>query len=960
MEVELSICLASGSGSVCCNPNPDGRSVSFKTPARLNEASFPISDASFSADYIYNTTTPSKVFETQMANVATSMLQGSQNSVIFAYGQKALPKRQCLFGTSLLTETINAESGLIQHVLKNLFALPHSETIFKVHAFALGVNDAVIDLLNVDNESAAIADSIKDGPSILGLTRQEVKSYSEAVAAVKIIAKNVEEEFRDVLDESRENDPFPPYNPSTCIVGILKFANREAAESGVDCNSICFVSLGDSERPPLCGINLDQLNKYEKTHKSHSSLVSVFGAIRGNRLRVPFTKSKLTLILRRAYNQEKNNPQNELNKPTKSFVLFWAFNDDRHAEETYHTLTTAKRISSPMGGSSIGPASRDLTVEKWRLEQDILELKDELSIARAVHEYKPCIYDQAKPVQNIQEEEFKRITTINKRREDARAKAQAEMRLQAQKEAELIIQKEEKKSNSNLQELEEKLKVKQANNTELNTERERKTKEYDKQLDKIRKKKLEEEEKANKLKEEIRAIEEELAARQGAMELARQQLDLLHENRTNGRELIMQSRETERENRQKVYQQRKAQREQWIAEFEATNQKVLEQVTALAKEKAAASSGKYGATAGPDDISEQEVRRDIDAIRQFLPKLLDIDNPRLENAASEKIRLQLEEYFENEKRGFEKKLVEEEQRKKELEKAVEAYKARLEEHQSRLKKDQLREAIRKEHHLEGLVEQVVQYLEHGCQLTKIPSKGVARKRYYYIGEDRKKLCCCELDEIQTVMNKRKPATIFFLKDIKRIVLGQFTAGFEHFGKGGKRGGELDDDEGAYNPSNTEALTAQNLSKYFYRSFSVEFKKGKVLDLVTDTDSDFEAWIVAFRRLLGRKEDWEKVFDDKKGATDPPPLIEWGEPLEVTGRPGAGQLSSEEQRLCSAHHVTPKQYLNAKQEVLQKAQSSFITVYDVRTLSSLDLPRAQDVYEYFVAKKLVVRASEQAE
>lgn len=35
-----------------------------------------------------------------------------------------------------------------------------------MHAFALGVNDAVIDLLNVDNESAAIADSIKDGVSL--------------------------------------------------------------------------------------------------------------------------------------------------------------------------------------------------------------------------------------------------------------------------------------------------------------------------------------------------------------------------------------------------------------------------------------------------------------------------------------------------------------------------------------------------------------------------------------------------------------------------------------------------------------------------------------------------------------------------------------------------------------------------------------------------------------------------
>eukprot|EP00668_Euglena_longa_P005802 GGOE01006844.1.p1 GENE.GGOE01006844.1~~GGOE01006844.1.p1 ORF type:complete len:960 (-),score=290.78 GGOE01006844.1:251-3130(-) len=959
MEVELSICLSSGQGSVICNPNADGRSLSYKAPTRLTEASFPITDASFQVDYVHNTTTStSKVYDTQFGSIASNMMQGSQNSVVYTYGQKALPKRQCLLGSSLVTESLNAESGLIQHVVKNLFALPHGESVLKVHAFILGVNDSVIDLLNVDNESATMIDSIKDGPSIQGLTRQGIKSYKEAVAALKTIAKNVEEEFRDVKDESHENDPFPPYNPSTCIVGILKYANREAAESGTDCNSIHFVAMGDSERPPLCGIHLDQLNKYEKTHKSHSSLVSVFGAIRGNRLRVPFTKSKLTLILRRAYNQEKNNPQNELNKPTKSFILFWAFNDDRHAEETYHVLTTARKISSPMGGTTVGPASRDLTVEKWRLEQDILELKDELSIAKAVHDYKPCIYDQAKPVQNIQEEEFKRITAINKRREEARAKAQAEMRLQAQREAEVIIQKEEKKSNSNLQELEEKLKAKQAHNAGLNAERERKVKEYDKQLDKIRKKKQEEEEKANKLKEEIRAIEEELAARHGAIEKARQQLDMLHQDRTHGRELIMQSRETERENRQKVYNQRKEQREQWIAEIEATNQKVLEQVRAISKEKAAAGIGHFNSSS--DDVSEHEVMRDIDAIRKFLPKLVDIDNPRLETPASEKIRLQLEEYFEKEKREFEKKLAEEEQRKKELEKAVEAYKVQLEEYQTRLKKDQLREAVRKERHLDVLVEQVVQYLEHGCQMTKIPSKGVARKRYYYIGEDRKKLCCCELDEIQTVMNKRKPSTIFFFKDIRRIVLGQFTAGFEHYGKGGKRGGDLDDDEGAYNPTNTETLTPQNLSKYFYRSFSIEFRKGKVLDLVTDTDSDFEAWIVAFRRLLGRKEDWEKVFDDKKGSADPQPPIEWGELLEVGGRAGASQLSSEEQRLCSAHHITPKQYLSAKQEVLQKAQSSFITVYDVRTLSSLDLPRAQDVHEYFVAKKLVARTTEQAE
>lgn len=52
--------------------------------------------------------------------------------------------------------------------------------------------------------------------------------------------------------------------------------------------------------------------------------------------RVPFTKSKLTLLLRRTYNQEKSNPQNDINKPTKSFVFIWAFGDDRHAEEVFH------------------------------------------------------------------------------------------------------------------------------------------------------------------------------------------------------------------------------------------------------------------------------------------------------------------------------------------------------------------------------------------------------------------------------------------------------------------------------------------------------------------------------------------------------------------------------------------------------------------------------------------------
>ena len=54
---------------------------------------------------------------------------------------------------------------------------------------------------------------------------------------------------------------------------------------------------------------------------------------------------------------------------------------------------------------------------------------------------------------------------------------------------------------------------------------------------------------------------------------------------------------------------------------------------------------------------------------------------------------------------------------------------------------------------------------------------------------------------------------------------------------------------------SQTITPQNLNKYFYRSFSFEFKKGKTLVVITDTDSDFEAWIVALKRLLGSKSEW---------------------------------------------------------------------------------------------------------
>lgn len=819
-----------------------------------------------------------------------------------------------------------------------------SGATLQLSAFVLGVTENIVDLINSDNSGATVSDSVKDGPNIANLTKATVHSYSEAMGVLRQIARNVEEEFADVLDERAElSEAFPPYNPCHTIVLIHKIPADQP--EGPEMNSMSFIALGDSERPPLCGINLEQLTKYEKTHKTHTAVVGVLSAIRSNRLRVPFTKSKLTSLLRRAYNQEKNNPYNEVNQPTKSFLFVFAYDDATHAEESYHTLVTAKRVCNVMGGGGVGPASRDLAVEKWRLEQDIVELRDELNIAKAVHDYKPCIVDQAKPIANIQEEEMKRIAAINKKREDARLKAQNDMRLQAQKEAQAIIEQEERRSNSNIRELEDKLREKLAINAELTAERDRKVKEFDKQLEKIRKKKVEEEERAEKLREELKGLEEELQARNASISKARQQLEVLTQDHAKGRELILTGREETKEKRVKIYQERRAQRQQWLQEIEATNHKVMEQVKQLSKE-----CHTTGVRLGEDGIGEDEVKDDIKAIQSVLPSLVNIDEPSGSDfQSSEELRQRLEEYFESERRQLEHKLAEEHKRKEELEKAAESYKNRIAEHHVRVKRDQLQDALKKERHLEGLIEQVVQYLEHGCRMTKIPNKSAARKRYFFISDDRKKILSCEMDEMGVPINRKRPTTTVFLKDIKRVVLGQYTATFEHFAKGKKeRTGGMDDEEGPFNPRATGSVTPQNVHKFFYRSFSFEFKKTKTLDVITDTDSDFEAWVVALKRLLGGK---------FALGGEPAPTVEWGAPLDLGTKPNAEKLSREEAQLCASSHITPNQYLNAKSEIMQKSQTAYVTVYDIRTMSSLDLPRAQVVYEYFLSRRLISAPSE---
>ncbi|RNC36266.1 subtilisin-like serine peptidase, partial [Trypanosoma cruzi] len=150
------------------------------------------------------------------------------------------------------------------------------------------------------------------------------------------------------------------------------------------------------------------------------SAAGIVSSIRRIRLCIPFGMSELSQLLRRAYNTEKGNRNNSFTGSTETVLLAHAFSDAVWAEESFHCLSTTRRVGNILGPTGIGSATRDLAVDKWRLDQDIMELRDELMIARTVYDYRHCGYESNRPISDMEEEGMKRINAIESNREEAR------------------------------------------------------------------------------------------------------------------------------------------------------------------------------------------------------------------------------------------------------------------------------------------------------------------------------------------------------------------------------------------------------------------------------------------------------------------------------------------------------------------------------------------------------------
>jgi hypothetical protein len=137
------------------------------------------------------------------------------------------------------------------------------------------------------------------------------------------------------------------------------------------------------------------------------------------------------------------------------------------------------------------------------------------------------------------------------------------------------------------------------------------------------------------------------------------------------------------------------------------------------------------------------------------------------------------------------------------------------------------------------------------------------------------------------------------------------------------------------PETSAKITLSALPVFFYRSLTICTREKPIVDIVLDTDTDFEAWIVTLQRLT-RKEP------------------RWGGALELTLMKDVAKLSEDEKKLCQDCHIVPTVLLNAKDEILNRQQKVFYTLFDVRTVSGLDLLHAQWVFDFFMRQEYFER------
>jgi hypothetical protein len=837
-----------GSESKVLTCRKDG--IDYDAPAVLAQRGFPVCQSFFPFDAVSDDPGPTAANATKaVKDIASSFHASHRDSVMFSLGTRKSLKREFMFG----------KEGVVWQVTHTIASAAVVGSIYQVNCYVLRPDDTVRDLIDWENSQGIIVDSLRDGTRVKQIEKFRIRSPADVATLSETIQKNIALHWEG-----------PEYRPDSIIFTLARYDTQSELDAMNESNSIHFVCLGDADRPLECGVDALSSEAYAKTQRTLSAVISVLSSLRYHRIRIPFAKAKLTLLLKRSYVIDKARLFDTTTRtPTTSYLIVHAANTIDDAEESYHVLSSGKRIVSIIG-SGIGPASRDVTVDKWRMEMDTMAVHERLAAACRQYTYTPSIYGVIEPNKSIQEEEEKHFRHIQKKHSEIRERAVHEMKKRCLDEAKQIAVEYEKLMTAAPKDRDRLAERRQAVEGIVRSYREKKEKF---------------EATVARNNEEIDSVEAKIKAAQDNIARQKKHLDMLaNASPRASRKAILAERESageqDTERKDAIFNQ--------LSDMYGA---VIEKHKGLIAERAG-----YGLQEGLYDAITE-----ID--RQLISSNAPVPIPM--EAISEDYGTmfrQVTQAITSEKAATEERL-----------KAALAVPSEKR-YAAPISADLQSRRVLSDH----FVPQLIAYIHNGTCLYKVPTKsGQVKRRYYYIPDDNKSINVVELNDIGIPLDPKKPALTIPVKDIVRIILGQCTDVFREFIKapapeGAKGPAEVDGFRFA--ERTPTGLNPTNMSKYFHRSFSLEMKKNKTLNLVADSDEDMEAWVVGLMQL--------KV------------PIAYGCELDLTGRDRTSDLTPGEVKYCQLYHALPWQVLALKQNLVRLGTVT-PTVSDIRTLSSLD-------------------------
>jgi hypothetical protein len=133
------------------------------------------------------------------------------------------------------------------------------------------------------------------------------------------------------------------------------------------------------------------------------------------------------------------------------------------------------------------------------------------------------------------------------------------------------------------------------------------------------------------------------------------------------------------------------------------------------------------------------------------------------------------------------------------------------------------------------------------------------------------------------------------------------------------------------PPTSARITPEAIPLFFYRSFTLVLTAIRsTIDIVVDTDQDFEAWTMTFLYLA---------------------LLEpiWGRSLDISTMPRMDELTEGEQLCCAYHHIHPEIYLKFREALARfDPPLLFITPMRIRELAGVDVLHSMKVLSFLIS------------